>query len=242
MARAAVTLSVVAFVAASFASFAAVPRAHATPSGPLVDRVAVLFDAPETGGAASPRAILERELAFEARLEALASGDPLGDERGPYGARHVRSALDRHIATELLASLPEEAGFGAKDPCDESGTDLERGVALARAVLLARVKGPDALRAAMEEERVGDDDLLRLLRREAKAARYLDRVVAPMLSPSDGELRMLLRTPGHPLASKPFSTVRCALRGALVSQRIGAALTSFLQTSRLRVRVRNVLP
>lgn len=240
MARAALTLSLA--LAASLLGVAAVPHAHAAPSGPLVDRVAVLFDAPETGGASSPRAILERELAFEARLEALASGEPLGDERGPYGARHVRSALDRHIATELLAYLPDDAGFGAKDPCDESGTDLERGVALARAVLLARVKGPEALRAAMEEERVGEDDLVRLLRREAKAARYLDRVVAPMLSPSDGELRALLRTPSHPLASKPFVAVRCALRSALVSQRIGAALTSFLQTSRLRVRVRNALP
>lgn len=208
---------------------------------PLVDRVAVIFDAPETGGAASPRTILERELSFEARLEALATGESLGDERGPYGAKHVRAALDRHIATELLAALPDEIAPRSADPCDTATADVS-GVDLARSILLARVKGDAALREAMAAERMTDDDVLRVLRREARAARYLDRVVAPMLAPSDGELRAALRSPSHPLADKPFAEVRCTLRSNVVGQRLGLALASFLQTSRLRVHVRNALP
>jgi len=215
-------------------------RAHAE-STPLVDRVAVIFDAPETGGAGSPRAILERELAFESRLEALASAESLGDERGTYGSRHVRAALDRHIATELLAAIPDELTPRSVDACDAAGLD-PTGLQLARAILVARVRGEAALREAMAAEKITDDDLLRILRREARAARYLDQVVAPMLAPTDGELRSALRAPNHPLADKPFAEIRCQLRSNLVGQRLGVALTAFLQTSRLRVRVRNALP
>src|SRR6185436_18981215 len=69
-----------------------------------VDRAAVRFDAPETGGIARPQFVFERELAFEARLEAL--GDPDRSERAsPYLDRHVRAALERHVAEELLSHL-----------------------------------------------------------------------------------------------------------------------------------------
>lgn len=217
-------------------------RAHAELT-PLVDRVAIVFDAPETGGASAPRTILERELAFEARLEALATGESLGDERGPYGTKHVRAALDRHIATELLAALPDELAPRSADPCDSQAAD-PGGVDLARSILLARVKGEAALREAMAAERMTDDDVLRVLRREARAARYLDRIVAPMLAPTDGELRSALRALAspNPLADKPFAEIRCTLRSNVVGQRLGLALASFLQTSRLRVHVRNALP
>lgn len=241
---------------------AAAPATATAP--PALDRVAVLFDAPETGGPEAPRAISERELAFEARLEALAVGEPVGDERGPYGSRHVRAALDRHIATELLAALPDDAKPEQRDPCDVSASTSDRSgaplprlaarvtaddeVALARSLLLARLRPPRgtdaqaALEDAMALERFKEDDLVRLLRREARAARYLDHVVAPMLAPTDGELRGLLRTPDYPFSDRPFAEVRCVLRSALLSQRLGKALGSFLQTSRLRVHIRNALP
>src|SRR5271156_1342879 len=78
-------------------------RADATPPTPggvtILDRVVVRWHAPETGGPAKPQFIFERELAFEARLESLSDPDP---EPGPYHDRHVRAALDRHIAETLL--------------------------------------------------------------------------------------------------------------------------------------------
>ena len=62
-----------------------------------LDRTAVRFDAPETGGTSHPQFIFERELAFEARIEALADSDR-AERRGAYLDRHVRSALESHIA------------------------------------------------------------------------------------------------------------------------------------------------
>src|SRR5690606_25391609 len=80
------------------------PAAPAPQRAPvLLDRVVVRWYAPETGGVMRPQFIFERELAFEARLEALADPDA---ETGPYRDRHVRAALDRHVAESLLASLP----------------------------------------------------------------------------------------------------------------------------------------
>ncbi|HEY3595246.1 MAG TPA: hypothetical protein VGL13_15275, partial [Polyangiaceae bacterium] len=64
----------------------------------------VRFDAPESGGQAHPQFIFERELAFEARLEALAD-QGRADRSRPYIERHVRAALERHVAEELLAHL-----------------------------------------------------------------------------------------------------------------------------------------
>lgn len=212
----------------------------------VIDRVIYVFDAPETGGAATPRVIFERELAFEARLEALASGEPLLDDRGNYAARHVRAALDRHIATDLLAHLPVESARklpahpcdGPQRPADES--DLVNRVMLARSVLISRVRGTERLHAAVEAEGLNEFEVARMLRREAEAARYLDLMVTPMLAPSDAELREIHRTSGNPYHGKPFDQSRCSLRRWVIGLRLGTALTTFLQSSRMRVHLRRV--
>ena len=69
-----------------------------------IDRAVVRFDAPETGGALRPQFVFERELAFEARLEALADSDRAQGGL-PYLDRHVRAAIERHVAEELLSHL-----------------------------------------------------------------------------------------------------------------------------------------
>jgi hypothetical protein len=93
------------FSALLLVAFSWAPPALAQPSSPvLVDRAVVRFIAPETGGTRSPRFVFERVLAFEARLEALADPDrQQGTEA--FRERHVRAALERHIAETLLASL-----------------------------------------------------------------------------------------------------------------------------------------
>ncbi len=84
-------------IAASVLGTAAV--AFAAPVA--LDRAVVRFEAPETGGALRPQFVYERELAFEARLEALADADR-AQGGAPYLDRHVRAALERHVAEELL--------------------------------------------------------------------------------------------------------------------------------------------
>ena len=206
-----------------------------------IDRLFLLFDAPETGGSAKPLGIFERELAFEARVEALAAGEPAVDAEGRYAPRHLRAALDRHIATALLASLPvEQQSTLPRDPCDgppeAMADDTERGLAVSRSLLLTRVGGAAKLGEAAAAEGIGEAEIARLVRREALAARYLDRMVTPMLAPTTLELREAYRAP-NPFRTKPFEVVRCDLRRWVLAGRLSAALAEFLQSSRGRVRV-----
>ena len=66
-----------------------------------VDRAVVSFVAHDTGGVAVPRFVYERQLAFEARIEALTEGE-VREGDPPYRTRHLRAALDRHIAESVL--------------------------------------------------------------------------------------------------------------------------------------------
>jgi hypothetical protein len=223
------------------------------PAARPIDRVVVVFESPETGGGASPQIVFERELAFAARLEALAAGEPLDDETGPYAQRHVRAALDRYVATTILGALPVERNARlTPHPCDGTGAradvaDLTRRLTLARAALAARAHGDPALRHAAAVEGLDQEDLAHFVRREALAARYLDVMVAPMLAPSDDEVRAFLRNLGAPRAPEGglpsiAAPDLCAVRHAFVAQRLGAALVDFWQSVRQRVRVRVVPP
>jgi hypothetical protein len=192
----------------------------------LLDRVAVRWHAPETGGPARPQFIFERELAFEARLESLADPDP---EPGPYHDRHVRAALDRHIAENLLAALPIL-------PPPDPKTIAVRAEA-ARIILEQRVHGRPRLIEAAAAEGIGSDELDALLRREARASLYIDRMIAPMLEPSEIELRDLYRTGTTPFKDQPFEQIAPALARWYVGQRLGQATEAYFQNARARVVV-----
>lgn len=192
----------------------------------LLDRVVVRWYAPETGGVHRPQFIFQRELAFEARLEALADADA---EAGPYRDRHVRAALERHIAESLLASLsinpaptPQEIAARAES---------------ARSALEQRVRGRPRLIAAAAAEGIASDELDAFLRRQARASLYLDRMVAPMLEPGEFELRAVLRSGASPFKDQPFEVVEPALRRWYVGQRLAQALESYYQNARSRVSI-----
>ncbi len=223
------------------AAWAAAMSVCASTEARPVDRLFLLFDSPETGGPEKPLGIFERELAFEARVEALAAGEPAVDARGRYSPRYLRAALDRHIATALLAALPIESRAETPvDPCDGPADakidDTERGLSVSRGLLLSRVGGAAKLGEAAAAEGIGEAEIARLVRREARAARYLDRMVTPMLAPTNLELREAYRAP-NPYRKQPFDAVRCELRRWVLAGRLGAALGEFLQSSRGRVRV-----
>ena len=190
----------------------------------VLDRVVVRWQAPETGGPGKPQFIFERELAFEARIEALADPDP---EPGPYHERHVRAALERHIAESLLASLPI-----LKDPGAKAIAALAE---VARGILEQRVRGRAKLIAAAAAEGMGSDELVALLRRQARASVYLDQMVAPMLEPGELELRELLRSGTTPFKDRPFEVVRDELSRWYVGQRLAQAVEAYFQNARSRV-------
>ena len=195
----------------------------------IVDRAVVRFEAPETGGTRHPRFVFERELSFEARLEALADPDraALGD--APYRDRHVTAALDRHIAETILGTLRIEP--------EPTPIELEHQSQLARRMLSDRAGGPSALEAAREAEGLSEREFRRLLLQKARASLYLDRMVTPMLEPSDAELRSLHKSTTNPFRDAPFDTIRPALLRWYVSRRLNAALASFFENARSRIDV-----
>ena len=161
--------------AAFVVSAVSLAHAQALPEHATADRVAVRFFSPETGGSARPRFITERVLAFEARLEALGEENALIGS-APYQERHVRTAVERHIAEELLAALMVERG---SEP-----VDLPLLTEQARAALVDRVGGPTAFDAAMTAESIDEGEVTVLLRRRMRAAFYVDRAISPVLHPT----------------------------------------------------------
>ncbi len=206
------------------------PAAHAQ-EVPL-DRVVVRFVAPETGGVRSPRFIFERVLAFEARLEALTDPDRSQASELPYRERHVRAALERHVAETLLAAL-------RIDP-EPSAKELARQTEAARLLLYQQAGGALAVQQAAVAEGMDEREILRILRRRARASLYLDRMVAPMLAPSRAELQALHRTAQTPFRDRPFDEIEPALRRWYVGQRLAQALGSFYQNARSRLEVKIV--
>ncbi|MFC1641112.1 hypothetical protein ACFL5O_00270 [Myxococcota bacterium] len=205
---------------------------HARPAAtdPIVmERAVVRLVAPETGGPRSPRFILERTLAFEARLEAMADESHPLEPRIPYRERHVRAALERHVAETLLANLRIEP--------DPTVSELDRLTEAARLMLVERVGGPNALRQATRAEGIGQQELLGIIRRRARATLYLDRMVTPMLSPSNATLRAAHRTAPRPLRDRAFADVSAELRRWYVAERLVAALNTFYENASVRVEL-----
>jgi hypothetical protein len=223
---AALTIAAAALVAPLLAA----PSARADPAPAatalLLDRVVVRWHASETGGAAKPQFIFERELAFEARIEAMADPDA---EPGPYRNRHVRAALDRHIAETLLAYLPIVPA-----PAPREVAQRAEG---ARLILEQRAHGREHLIAAAVAEGITSDELDALLRRQARASIYLDRMVAPMLEPNQADLRDLHRAGATPYKDKPFDEVAPAIARWYVGQRMSQAVETYSLNARARVSI-----
>jgi hypothetical protein len=198
------------------------------------DRSVMRFFAPDLGGAPTPQFIFERELAFEARLQALADPDQSKDSPKPYLARHVRSAIERHIAESLLANLRVDPA-----PSDE---ELDRQAESARRILSERVGGSPALVAAAKAEGMSEREVTILLRRQARASIYLDRMVAPMLTPTRTELRQVYAVERHPFTQSSFEEIEPLLRNWWIGHRLSDAVEQYFANARQRVVVTLTVP
>jgi hypothetical protein len=212
------------FAAIACAALLFTAAAEAAPV--TIDRAVISFVARDIGGVDAPQFVFERKLAFEARIEALAEGE-VHEGEPPFRPRHVRAALDRHIAETVLENLP------VRPPPTEA--EISTRMEQARLALVERVGGLVPLREAAAAEGIGDWELGRLVRRQAKASLYLDRMVAPMLDPSDAELRQVLISQRTPFAGKPFGEVAEALRRWYVGTRLQAAIATFYDGLRNRL-------
>jgi len=172
---------------------------------------------------------------------------------GIYQDRYVRAAMEHHIAEEMLASLevqsdgaaeaakprdprgPGNPGEAAKPATDQA--ELAPLAAAARAALIERVGGADALREAAEAEGILGSEVDAILRRQARAAYYIDREIAPILHPSEEQLREVYRTSAHPYKGKKFETIHEDLERWFVAERLRVAELAFLQSARSRVKI-----
>lgn len=201
------------------------PRAR---SGVLVDRVVVRFSAPEGAGRERPYFVYERELAFEARLVALA--DPaFSGRKEPYRRHHVQAALERHIAETLLAALTVSPPLAEEEIAEQIRT--------ASRMLAASVGGADRVARAALAEGISGLEQRRVVRRRALSSLYLHRMVTPMLAPSLLELRRAHRLGEGPASDRPFSEAEPALRHWYVERSLRRAVSNYYQSARARLRI-----
>lgn len=194
-----------------------------------VDRAAIRYFAAELGGAFSPRFIFERELSFESRLQALSDPDRLKDATRPYSGRHIRSALERHIAESLLANL-------RVDPVPTEA-EIAHQTELARGILCNRIGGEPVFADAVAQEGMSEREVTNLLRRQARASIYLDRMIAPMLTPTQTELRQVYAVEHHPFGQVSFEEAESPLRQWWIGHRLADAVEQFFSNARQRVSI-----
>ncbi len=192
-----------------------------------VDRVVVRFSAPEIGGVDRPRYVYERVLAFEARVEALADVTFEPSAELPYRDVHVRSALERHIAETIMESLEVSP--------PPSAADMEKRVMATRLAFAVRAGGAQALDAAARAEGLSPREVLRIVQRQARASIYLDRMVAPMLEPSDAQLQVLHQSGRTEFSKRPYQEIARDLRRWYVARRLREAVIAYYESARSRV-------
>jgi len=195
----------------------------------LIDRAVVRLVAPELGGERTPAFVMERELSFFARVEAMTDGQPRGPSLPRLGDEHVRRAEERLISEILLANLSIEPRV--------TEPELVRATADVEAALLARIGGEEGLRLLLAHEGLTRDELTRWLRRRARAHLYLWRMVAPMVTPTRAELRDLYLSGNHPYRDLIFERAEPALRRLVIGARLDEARENYFLNARQRLRL-----
>lgn len=197
----------------------------------MVDRVSVRFYSPETGGAEHPLFVLERRLAFEARLEAMSDG------RTGFDDRDVAGALDRDIGEQILVGLAQK--LIDESPADKrpDPREIEKTEQDVADGLVARFGGRAAVDAAAAAEHIDPAEVDAILRRAGLAAWYIDRSITSMLHPDEEQLREVYRTGGHPYRGQPFETVRGQLERWFIVERARAAESAYVQSARSHAHI-----
>jgi hypothetical protein len=212
---------VFAFAALESAALADVPVVpHVT-----VDEIAVRYFAPDSGGAARPRFITSRQLAFEARL--LALEEEGGVAPASLQTRHLRTAVEAHVAEDMLATLPSE------EPDVQALTRVQ---AILRSALEQRVGGKANLDRAAKLDAIGEHEVDAILRRQARAALYVDRAT-PILTFTEDQLRETYRTTSNPFRGQRFDDCKEELSHWLVVERLRSAEQAYMQTARSRLTI-----
>jgi hypothetical protein len=207
----------------------------ASPASVVFDRTVVRFYAPETGGTMQPRFITQRFLSFEARLEKM-SANQEGIGEG-YREHDVRTAIEHHVAEEMLASLGRRLIIDSPAEKRPTRAELDRIERDFASATLERLGGEARVDEAARAEALGTQDIAAILQRGAMATWYIDRAMTPILHPGEEQIREVYRTSAHPYRGQPLDQIRRALEWWFVVERVRVAEAAFLQSARARVKI-----
>ena len=118
-----------------------------------------------------------------------------------------------------------------------SEADIGKRVDETRLALIERVHGIVPLHEAAQAEGIAETEMLRLLRRQALASLYLDRMVTPMLEPTEGELRAAYARKDTPFRELPYVQARPLLQRWYTARKLGAAVQAYYQNARGRLNL-----
>jgi hypothetical protein len=189
-----------------------------------VDRTALRYTSPETGGTAKPRFLTEHEVAFFARLESLVDD---GQVSADFYERYQKVAVLRLIAEEMLSELQIEGG--SEPP------KLPVYAAQAREALNVRAGGPERVTEARIAEGISEAEVSRFMLKRARAMVYIDRGAKGLFAPSDEELFSAWRTLSHPYKGARFEEMRARFIGYYAYERFRTLELDFVQSARSRV-------
>ena len=144
-----------------------------------------------------------------------------------FYARYGRTALDRFIAEEMLASLLIERG--AEPP------DLPKSALDAREELEARLTGASRLTDLMKADGISEGELGAYLRRRVRATTYVDRVLTPILKPTEDELFQGFRTMPSPFRSLTYEDGRGRFLRFYIHERFRSLSLDFVKGARARM-------
>lgn len=210
--------------ALSLACAATVPSFARADEGVVVDRIAVRYTVPETGGALKPRFISERELRFWARIESTIDE---GSAPPDFYARYARTALDRFIAEDMLASLLVERGVEPRD--------LPKAAVDAREELEARLPAQTHLPDLMKQDGISDSEFAAFMRRRVRATMYVDRVISPIMKPSEDEVFQAFRTMPSPFRALAYEDARTRFLRFYIQERFRSLSLDFVKSARARL-------
>lgn len=193
----------------------------------VIDRVQMLFWAPEFGGPERPHMLSVRELSFWADVEAT------GEEGKASGAARYRSAAAERLMIEDLWAARD-----ARELRDAAELDaLSKGL---YAELVRRTGGGEKLDALRELHGVSVAEVMLRMRERARALRHAESHYTRVRSLSEADLRGSWDAQKHPFVGQDYGEARSAfsvwyrvdvLRGLELEQ---------LRASRKLVRIREL--
>lgn len=174
--------------------------------------------------------IMRSEIEFEARVALISKGGI--------------AAIDAELSDDVLASttdyvIGQKVAFLEAERLQVFTVD-DAEVFEVRHALVQRFPNELAYRQFLEKHETSEEQLLAILRRDLRVARFIDSKVKLMARVSEAELRRFYDTHAEDFAGQPYTRVREGIRAMLLRERYQDLARSQLDQLRARSDIRLV--